>query len=202
MLKQLWWVRTGGKVHGWVGSPENGNTAARPSVCDQLQGKGLESLLGLMDCLLMDVYWWTIICVCYAGYFFLCFSSTLGIPVPVAAASVPDTFPELCPSDSPLAREIPAGLRGSGGESKGERSFSSSSGINSIADAQKVFHVAQGSGARCRSMFPSCGCGERPSEGVCRDEPASSILLLLPDGSGSVILVFFSSSPLPPPPHV
>lgn len=79
-------------MSGWSGSPhsprnscESVNTAARPPLCGQLQGKGAELLLGLMDYLFIDGLLF-ILCVCYArGAFILCFSSALVTPKPIAA---------------------------------------------------------------------------------------------------------------------
>lgn len=96
------------------------------------------------------------------------------------------------------------------GEPAGERSSSWSHHWNSIADAQKVFHVGRCSGAQDSQCSPTgmarCGHGS----GVCLQPALDKPLLLhvppnprwVSCGSGSVILVFFSSSPLPPPPHV
>lgn len=87
----------------------------------QPQGKGVELLLGLMGCLLIDYY----LSAMHDFFFFLCFSSTLAIPVPVAAASVLDMFTELCPKlNSLLGRENAAQLHGLGGESKWKKEVS------------------------------------------------------------------------------
>lgn len=76
---------------------------------DQLQGKGPDSLLGLMDYLFID----GILFVSAMHFFSLCFSSTLATPIAVAAASVLDLFPELCPKfNTPLGRENTAQLVG------------------------------------------------------------------------------------------
>lgn len=93
-------MRTRGAVYRWVRSPrlprnscENVNTAETPPLCDQ--GKGIELLLGLMDYFIDGLLFVSAM----HDFFFLCFSSTLAIPVPMAAAAcVLDTFLELCPS--------------------------------------------------------------------------------------------------------
>ena len=65
------------------------------------------------------------VCVCYALFVFFWFSSTLVIPIPVAAASVLDTFIELCLKfSSPLGRENAAQPLRLGGEGKWQKEVS------------------------------------------------------------------------------
>lgn len=150
MLRKLVWVRTE-MMCGWEGTlhlPWNGcenvNTAARPPLCDHLQGKGAELLLGLMDC----VFIWASL-FALRGFFPFAFQVLWWFPHPWQQQ---DTSIDPCPAqNSPAGRENTAQPLCLGGERQREK------GVVPWLEfliAQKGFQAGRGSGAQDRSLFP------------------------------------------------